>query len=292
MPDTFESFDESPTVWMQFCSIDATTAGEIGVKIGWATQGNEPNIANKCFQYPCARQNRTDNHEILQQWYNDQVLDLMDPDAGFLLNTIEQQRASNSLVVQNNEGGQFAFNEHLSAFCLEPIELNAKNKTPKAELDEKVNVFESIDWMDLIDLQRHKGKKYLKHIYQLLSNHCDTLNKDNEAQDLINDESMPTFRSLFETVLQLFRPARPLNPQHKRRQFSTMTRAISFKPSQSFNIIVNVLRASGVPCRQLDAQQMLSARRTSTLSSIVQGECMLTKTAYLLDIFLFSAFFL
>lgn len=64
--------------------------------------------------------------------------------------------------------------------------------------------------------------------------------------------------------MNIFGPKRPLNPLRKHVPPSRVT----FKPTyvENFKIIVNVLRASGVPQRLAD--QSPATRRSSVLSSI------------------------
>lgn len=203
--------------------------GKIGVAYGWSERCSVKSSCQYSKTYKSTKPVIETAHDTVQKWYDDQTLDPMDPDASSLVEMIQRKNETISL----NKGEQsdrmvFRFNEDLSAFCSEEeIQSNKRLNMLSArynadlkfknikfvpnneremhvigvcdddvvdETDDGKQIIEDIDWMDPIDLQRHRGKKYLRSVYQVITNHCDILNKNCEAQDLLIGDGIPTIR--------------------------------------------------------------------------------------------------
>lgn len=288
---------------MNFLNFDSPKnkiSGQIGIKTGWS-YFDEPE--NRNF----LRKNRLIEQatNTIQSWYDNYMLDPLDPETKSLIETIHQR---NDIIEgdSNSPSKQFRLNENLFAFCTTSEQysqrLNILSSRFNSHLrfkDEKFvppedreiyysdgdhedNIIEDLNWLS-IDVQRHKGKKYLLEVFDVIKNHCEIINKSVDLNDLIIGDYTPSFRyvlllsieyvfprynvtcfsSLVSSFISIFGPKRPLNPLRKQVPSSRVT----FKPShvENFKIIVNVLRASGVPNRQ--AEQIPPTRRSSVLSS-------------------------
>lgn len=238
VPEHNELFEQAVIGFMEFTSTSKHVAakqvtemqrGRIGVALGWAQKC----ITTDGCQYSANNSKKPiiqSTKETIQQWYNDQILDPMDPDASSLVEVIERNQMLTSPTNENMESNVFRLNEDLTAFCSEQElqsnkRLNMLSARFNADLKFKnlkfvpnnereihglmvadddnddtddggggKHIIEDLDWMDPIDLQRHRGKKYLRSVYQLIMNHCDILNKNCEAQDLLIGDGIPTIR--------------------------------------------------------------------------------------------------
>ncbi|XP_037948079.1 coiled-coil and C2 domain-containing protein 2A [Teleopsis dalmanni] len=128
------------------------------------------------------------------------------------------------------------------------------------------NVIEHGNWMDAIDLFKHRGKKYLRNLYTAIDNQCSRLTKlmENAENPLIGDEPA-TWSGFFRAISLIFNPKRPLNPIRTDVPIST-TVPLTADASQNFKIILNVVRATGIPIRS-DLLYNLDSRELSTNSS-------------------------
>lgn len=299
VPDAYEIFKNNDLTFLNFDSPNNQISGQIGIKIGWS-YFDEPE--NRNF----LRKNRLIEQatNTIQSWYDNYMLDPLDPETKSLIETIHQR---NDIIEgdSNSPSKQFRLNENLFAFCTTSEQysrrLNILTSRFNSHLrfkDEKFvphedreiyysdgdhedNIIEDLNWLS-IDVQRHKGKKYLLEVFDVIKNHCEIINKSVDLNDLLIGDYSLTFRyvlyrlrlylslynvanfsSLVSSFISIFGPKRPLNPLRKHAPSSRVT----FKPShvENFKIIVNVLRASGVPHRQ--AEQIPPTRRSSVLSS-------------------------
>jgi len=117
--------------------------------------------------------------------------------------------------------------------------------------------------MEPIDLQRHRGKNYLKNVYNTITNYIKVLSNDNDNWDILIGNQLPTFDIIIKAFLQIFSPRRPLKPTRRTQPCRTSCR---INDVNKFNIIINVVRGFGIPIRY-DEQMAVTARRSSNLSS-------------------------
>ncbi|KAJ6629951.1 Coiled-coil and C2 domain-containing protein 2A [Pseudolycoriella hygida] len=280
VPNAYEVFKNSDTSFLSFESTKNRISGKIGMKIGWS-YFDEPE--NRNF----FRKNRLVEQATnkIQSWYDDYMIDPLDPEARSLIEIINKP---NDIIEGDSTSSskQFRLNENIFAFC-KPAEQNTRRlniltarfnshlrfKDEKfvpledreiyySDGDHDDNIIEDLNWLT-IDVQRHKGKKYLLEVFDVIKNHCEIINKSVEMNDLLIGDNALSFSALVSSFMNMFGPKRPLNPLRKHIPPSRVT----FKPSlvDNFKVIVNVLRASGVPHRQ--AEPIVPTRRSSVLSS-------------------------
>ncbi|KAG4068603.1 hypothetical protein HA402_004944 [Bradysia odoriphaga] len=280
VPDAYDTFKNSDLNFLSFDSTKNQISGQIGIKTGWSYY-DEPE--NRNF----LRKNRLIEQatNTIQSWYDNHMIDPLDPDAKSLIEIIQQR---NDVIAgdASSSGTQFRLNENVFQFC-KPSEqdsrrlniLTSRFNNHLRFKDEKFvpsedreicytddehedNIIEDLNWLS-IDVQRHKGKKHLLEIFDVIKNHCEIIDKSINLNDLLVGDYSLSFRSLVSSITSMFGPKRPLNPLRRHAPLSRVT----FKPShvENFKIIVNVLRASGIPHRQ--AEQVSPIRRSSILSS-------------------------
>lgn len=133
------------------------------------------------------------------------------------------------------------------------------------EIPVDLQIFEDMLWVDPIDVQRYQGKKYLKHVYDIITNHCEVINRDYEHRNLLLGDTPPTLYGALEAFTNIFSPRRPLNPHRK-----TLIRKSNFLEDRvnRFNIIINVVRASAIPFRNVNE---ITVNRRTSLSSTMQS---------------------
>lgn len=242
---------------------------------------------------------------ILKTWYDECTIDPMDPETASIVKLIASQKsihahkeASSNRKKSSTSAGFFRLNEDLTAFCSKETILMDKrlnlllarfnshlqlkdNKNIPAtsrELppdvihpEEGEHIIQHLDLMDPIDVQRHEGNKRLLYIYKSISNHCENLNKHSNSQDLLIGDEVPTFRSFLTAIHQLFVSKRPLNPQRCRSVPPVSMRSVTFagqkQQANSFKLIVNVIRAQGLPFREAESSQGEMKRRISVGSN-------------------------
>ncbi|XP_035773718.1 coiled-coil and C2 domain-containing protein 2A-like [Anopheles albimanus] len=190
----------------------------------------------------------------------------------------------------------FRFNEDLLAFCSEEtIERNERlqmltmrfNRTlkyrdakfiPQSERElaftgydgheEQRKIIDETLGTDPIDLQRHRGKRYLQQVYDIISNHCRVLTQDKVNNNLlVGAERVLSFGALSLAFLDIFGPRRPLKPS---RRSPTSRASIRVTDVTHFRLVVTIVRAFGIPMRTEDSQSMAAddGRRHSNMSSI------------------------
>lgn len=141
------------------------------------------------------------------------------------------------------------------------------------EVPSDLNIFEDMLWIDPIDVQRYQGKKYLKHVYDIITNHCTVINRSFEHHDLLIGDTPPTLNGALEALANIFSPRRPLNPT--RRTSNSVVRRTNLNDSDRinrFNIVVNVVRASNIPYRsRTERPNNGGSARRSSLASTVQN---------------------
>lgn len=253
----------------------------------------------------------TKMRSTIEKWYTEQLIDPMDPENGTMApiiaeltnSTPRDQRHIAAATVQpidathsSNEDGNdlFRLNEDVHTFCAQnklntnkrlelliarfnsDLKLKDCRLVPHTEIEIEVpadlNIFEDMLWIDPIDVQRYQGKKYLKHVYDIITNHCMVINRNYDHYDLLIGDTPPTLNGALEALSNIFSPRRPLNPT-RRTSNSIVRRANNtLDHINRFNIVVNVVRASNIPYRSRSEREYnSSSARRSSLASTVQN---------------------
>lgn len=217
------------------------------------------------------------NQEKLKGWYDDNLLNPMDPDTGTLIkliNTKEEIEEKENISNDPDSNEKFRFLEEDLTFCSEEEfnnnerfnqliaryknDIQFKNKKfiphfereiePEKDRDTKI-IDESVG-MDPIDLQRHRGRKYLKRVYEIITNHCENLNRDKLNTNILIGDHYP-IGTLSLAFLDLFGPKRPLKPTRR----TTSSRAsCKITELHNFSIVITIVRGFGVPVRIEETQ--------------------------------------
>lgn len=292
-PHETEIFLPTGLTYLEFDSQTSKKyVGKIVCAIGWASSdGGESEMksyaSDRIASTPCIPIQGT-----VGQWFSDQLIDPMDPENSTLATVVNKPLPATATAnsTQRNSHPKknlFRLNEDIYAFC-ERDKLNDNKRiellnarfnsdlklkdcklVPHNEIEIEIpvdlQIFEDMLWIDPIDVQRYQGKKYLKHVYDIITNHCEVINRNYEHRDLLIGDTPPTLYGALEAFTNIFSPRRPLNPHRK-----TLFRKSNFHEDRinRFNIIINVVRASGIPYRNLG--EMAVNRRTS-LGSAMQN---------------------
>ena len=121
IPEPCDLHDEMDFINFEFSTGKNDRNGTIQIKIGWV------NIENTNVS-PIQRQQKPKNvklsREMVKKWYDDQILDPMDPDSKFLIDLMNSDKPilqENEEKTKNDdeekEKGKFYFNEDIYAFC-------------------------------------------------------------------------------------------------------------------------------------------------------------------------------
>lgn len=282
---------------MNFSSETELYSGKVGCRIGWSESTINPNTVQTSMSLTsiksCAVEPKM--RQILKKWYSEELIDPMDPDNHALISTIESPM--NSTVKPLFDGlttaqhkHVFRLNEDSHTFC--PVEkfndnkriemLNARFNSdlklkdckliPHTEIEIEIpanlKIFEDMLWIDPIDVQRYQGKQYLKHVYDIITNHCEVINRNYVHRDLLIGDTPPTINGALEAFSNIFSPRRPLNPNRKSFFGGRRTNFREADNINRFNIIVNVVRASGIPFRN---QNERTGNRRASLASAVKN---------------------
>ena len=264
-------------------------SGKVAVKIGWSDVENEI-IDNmkvvKKFDKSLVSQ------DVLKKWFDTNLLNPLDPDAENLVKFLKQEISDEAKISKSipvNTENLFRFNEEELAFCTEEElnsierlnllqarfnnDLNYKNKKfiPQLERelehdkDKDLNIIDESTIADQIDLQRFRGRKYLKKVYETITNHCEILNRDKLNTNILIGDEVPTFGSLSLAFFEIFGPKRPLKPI---RRVTSSRASCKINEVTNFNIAVMVVRATNVPVRS-EEPTAVSSRKSSSTTVIV-----------------------
>lgn len=206
-------------------------SGNINYKIGWNNNGKEMESISK-KEYGAFKKNQqylNEKRTTIKKWYDEHLLDPMDPDQNSLINEMTKDTINDEIkniseiAINENYNHEknikklFRFNEDLTRFCSKDELhnnkrlnlLNARFKNdlkfkhlkliPAAEREIQENdnskIIANLNWMDPIDVQRHNGKKYLLNVYRIITSHCEYLNEHLDSHNLLLDaDNPPTFR--------------------------------------------------------------------------------------------------
>ncbi|XP_052864196.1 coiled-coil and C2 domain-containing protein 2A [Anopheles cruzii] len=305
LPSRSELFDDSAFVDYQFScgkpyKPQTYANGSMELKVGWL----EP--AGSAFPSP-SRRRVVPRHVVLsseqvQRWVDEQALGRGELDV--LMKALELQETGTRSepavdrdppeMMPSEKPGLFRLNEDLLAFCSEDtIERNERlllltkrfNRTlkyrdakfiPQSERELAVvndeeeaqrKIIDETLGTDPIDLQRHRGKRYLHQVYEIITNHCRVLNQDKVNNNLLlGADQVPTFGTLSLAFLEIFGPRRPLKPSRRSPASRTSVRVTDV--THYFQIVVTIVRAFGIPMRTEDSPSGLGeGRRHSNMSS-------------------------
>ena len=268
--------------------------GSIIIKQGWTHEDvdqdlKELSIATKTEK---VLKDVVLTQSVLKKWFDKKLLNPMDPDIGNLLTYINTKEvnlkttSTTTTTVNITAQDNFRFVEDELTFCTAyefnnnerfnlltaryNNELQYKNKkcVPQFEReleyerDRELNIIDESSFTDPIDLQRFRGKRYLKKVYEIITNHCDNLNRDKMNTNILMGDQFPTFASIGMAFVEIFGPKRPLKPTRR----TTSSRAsCKINEINNFNIVVTVVRASNVPVRY--EEPTVSSRKSSNISN-------------------------
>lgn len=223
----------------------------------------------------------------LQKWFDQKFLNPLDPDAQNLVHFISDNNHEIKKIIKKEENNSelFRFNEDELAFMTEEEfnsierfhllrarfnnDLSYKNRKliPQADReleldkDKDTNIIDESLIADPIDLQRYRGRKYLRKVYEIITNHCENLNRDKMNTNILIGDEFPTFSSLSVAFFEMFGPKRPLKPV---RRITSSRASCKINEISTFNVVVNVVRATNVPIRSDEVTS--SSRKSSTFS--------------------------
>ncbi|XP_058450036.1 coiled-coil and C2 domain-containing protein 2A [Malaya genurostris] len=292
LPDSKKLFDDEDYVPYEFSTRKSLRSNEyrsgtIDLKVGWL-EAIELNGSSPSKNKNSKKEAHLSKKQI-EKWFDEQALNPNDSDAEQLVEALEKQNASHDSEDekedQQEKDDAFVFNEDLLAFCSEEeingnerlnmlcqrFNNNLKYKNIKfipqmereIEVPDEMRIIDETLGTDPIDLQRHRGKRYLKTIYDTITNHCNVINQDKIDDNLLIGDQIPTFGSLSLAFLEIFGPRRPLKPSRR----SPLSRtSIRVSDVNQFRIVVTVVRAFGIPMRS-DDHVSSAGRRNSNLSS-------------------------
>lgn len=232
------------------------------------------------------------SQDVLKKWFDSNLLDPLDPDAANLVKFVKEKfqtdlKASTHQSSQTNPN-TFRFNEEKLSFCSEE-ELNSierlhvlkarynkdlsyrnrklipqSDRELEFDQDKETNIIDESSIADPIELQRFRGKKYLKKVYETITNHCEIINRDKMNTNILIGDEAPTLGSLSLAFLEIFGPKRPLKPIRR----ATSSRAsCKIDDVTNFNIVVMAVRATNVPVRSEEPTQISSRKSSSTIAA-------------------------
>lgn len=271
--------------------------GNLGIKFGWTSKDEENEIDLKDNEVKVSKkieqQTESISQDVLQKWFDQKLLNPLDPDAQNLVKFIVENKGEDDVktcqskgTTTSNENDLFRFNEEELAFCTEEEfnsierfhmlkarynnDLSYRNKKliPQLERelefekDKEPNIIDESLIADPIDLQRFRGRKYLRKVYDIITNHCENLNRDKMNTNILIGDEFPTFSSLSLAFFEMFGPKRPLKPT---RRVTSSRASCKINEIKNFNIVVTVVRATNVPIRCEETQ--ISSRKSSIFSS-------------------------
>lgn len=212
VPDAYEIFKNSDLNFLNFDSTKNQISGQIGIKTGWS-YFDEPENHN------FLRKNRLIEQasNTVQSWYDNYMIDPLDPETKSLVEIIRHQRSDIIEADSNVSNKQFRLNENLFQFSKSSeqhsrrlniltsrFNSHLKFKDEKfvphedreigySDGDREDNIIEDLNWLS-VDVQRHKGKKYLLEIFDIIKNHCEITNRNGDLNDLLIGDYSMSFR--------------------------------------------------------------------------------------------------
>lgn len=260
----------------------------MSVKIGWTkiNKNDGETINDKLIRVQEVKnQKEILSQSTLQKWFDQKFLNPLDPDAQNLVQFMAENRGETQKAIEKEENELFRFNEDELAFISEEEfnsierfhllrarynnDLSFKNRKLIAQVDRELEFEKDKDTNIIdesliaipIDLQRYRGRKYLKKVYEIITNHCENLNRDKMNTNILIGDEFPTFASLLSAFLEIFGAKRPLKPV---RRITSSRASCKIDEISNFNVVVNVVRATNVPIRC--DETTVSSRKSSTFS--------------------------
>lgn len=266
--------------------------GRIVIKQGWTHEDDDQELNE--LSNPSKKEKTLHDivlsQTVLKKWFDKKLLNPMDPDTGNLIKYLNTKEVNLKTTTPQDgnitANDSFRFVEDELAFCSAHEfnnnerfnlltarynnELQYKNmkfvpqfeRELEYERDRELNIIDESSFSDPIDLQRFRGKRYLKKVYEIITNHCDNLNRDKMNTNILMGDQFPTFASIGMAFVEIFGPKRPLKPTRR----TTSSRAsCKINEINNFNIVVTVVRASNVPVRY--EEPAVSSRKSSNISN-------------------------
>ncbi|XP_011206624.3 coiled-coil and C2 domain-containing protein 2A [Bactrocera dorsalis] len=115
--------------------------------------------------------------------------------------------------------------------------------------DKEDAVIEAGDWMDPIDLHKHEGKKYLKQLYEAIRSQCARLTiAAASAEELLIGDVPANWSTFFQALSLIFNPRRTLSSPPT-PSATSRAHVLDMDASQNYKIVLNIVRATGIPVR-------------------------------------------
>lgn len=197
------------------------TTGSLSVKIGWTEinkNDGETNNDKLIRVQEVKNQKEILSQSTLQKWFDQKFLNPLDPDAQNLVQFMAENRGETQKAIEKEENELFRFNEDELAFISEEEfnsierfhllrarynnDLSFKNRKLIAQVDRELEFEKDKDTNIIdesliaipIDLQRYRGRKYLKKVYEIITNHCENLNRDKMNTNILIGDEFSHFR--------------------------------------------------------------------------------------------------
>lgn len=188
--------------------------GKLLMKCGWVMTNQQDGEREGSSAIEVRVSNKSDviSQDMYKTWHQQYLIDPLDPDSHKVVRKLHEPLEKSDDPV--NEEKHFNLNEEELAFCSQEemdnderlnmlrarFERDLKYKNAifipsdqrELEIPEQTNMFEEIIG-DPIDIQRHEGKKYLKKVYETITNYCDNLNASREDSAILIGDQVPTF---------------------------------------------------------------------------------------------------
>ncbi|XP_054738715.1 coiled-coil and C2 domain-containing protein 2A [Anastrepha obliqua] len=130
--------------------------------------------------------------------------------------------------------------------------------------DKEAAVIEAGDWMDPIDLHKHEGKKYLKQLYEAIRSQCARLSTAAaSAEQLLIGDVPASWSTFFQALSLIFNPKRSLSAPLSHQTPTAHALALDMDICQNFKIVLNVVRATGIPVRIPNSMDNESKERSN-----------------------------
>jgi coiled-coil and C2 domain-containing protein 2A len=221
IPSNHEIFEKLPLTMYEFSSDKLKINGKLNLKIGWSYAGDDSAEHIALTKKSTTQLSKT----LLDRWHEDGILNPLDPDTQDLMNVVNKVQQSEVATTSKPAQKLFRFNEDRLTFCSgEEIENNErfniliarynndlKYKSAKfvpqmereIEVNDEMKIVDETIGMDPIDLQRHRGKRYLKSVYATLTNYCENLESESRNSNILIGDEMPSFGYTIERNLNL-----------------------------------------------------------------------------------------
>uniref|UniRef100_A0A1A9WZN6 C2 domain-containing protein n=1 Tax=Glossina brevipalpis TaxID=37001 RepID=A0A1A9WZN6_9MUSC len=123
------------------------------------------------------------------------------------------------------------------------------------EWEESEEVINQGNWTNPVDLHKHEARKYLYQLYNALQSQCEGLTQMVKSSEnlLLNDEPM-SWGALFQAIKLMFQPRICVNVDQNTSN-TLSTRTLTMDSPQSFKIIFNITRATGIPVRATRSEE-------------------------------------